>query len=64
METVIRFILYSVLWAIDMWMYIIIFLALIVIVGNALLLLRTANKPKIPDSVKPHPYEDEDDSGW
>ena len=47
-----------------MWMYIIIFLALIVIVGNLLILLRTAKKPKIPENVKPQPYEDEDDSGW
>ncbi len=40
-------------------------LAILIIVGNALMLLRTATKPKIPDSVKPKPYRDEDDeSGW
>jgi Protein of unknown function (DUF2897) len=51
-----------------MWVYLIIFLALSVVVGNALILLRTANKPKIPESVNPQPFEDEDededDSGW
>jgi hypothetical protein len=36
-------------------------LALLIVLGNALLLLRTAKKPRIPDSVKPQPYEDEDE---
>ena len=38
-------------------------IVLIVVVGNALLLLRTAKKPKIPDSVKAKPYDDEE-GGW
>lgn len=36
-------------------------IALLVIVGNALLLLRTARKPKVPDSVTPKPYRDDED---
>ena len=34
-------------------------LAILLIIGNALILLRTAKTPKIPDRVKPRPYEDE-----
>ena len=47
-----------------MWVYLIIFAVLMFIIGNALVLLRTANKPKVPDSVKPQPYQDDDESGW
>ncbi len=39
-------------------------LVVMVVVGNALILLRTAKKPKIPDSFKPKPDEDDDGSGW
>lgn len=38
-------------------------LVLVVVVGNALLLLRTAKKPKIPPSFQPRPRADDDD-GW
>lgn len=40
-----------------------IFLALVIIIvlGNAMVLLRTARKPHIPDSLKPQPYEDDED---
>jgi hypothetical protein len=40
-----------------------IFLALLIIlvVGNAMTLLRTARKPVIPSGVKPQPYSDDDD---
>jgi uncharacterized protein YceK len=43
-----------------------IFLALAValVLGNAMVLLRTAKKPKTPDSVKPQPYSKDDDQGW
>jgi hypothetical protein len=34
--------------------------AFILIVGSALILLRTAKKPRIPPGVKPIPYDDED----
>ncbi len=47
-----------------MWVYLVILLVLLFIVGNALVLLRTAKKPKVPESVKPQPYEDDEDSGW
>ncbi len=38
-------------------------LAVLLVAGNALLLLRTAKKPRIPDSVKPKPYRD-DEEEW
>jgi len=38
-------------------------IVLLVIVGNALILLRTAKTPKVPDSVQPKPHEDDED-GW
>lgn len=47
-----------------MWVYLVIFLVLLFIIGNALVLLRTAKKPKVPESVKPQPYEDDDESEW
>lgn len=47
-----------------MWVNIIIFLMFMFIIGNALVLLRTAKKPKVPKDVKPQPYEDDEDSGW
>ena len=30
------------------------------VLGSALLLLRSANSSKIPDGVKPQPYEDDE----
>lgn len=36
-------------------------IAFLVIVGNALLLLRTARKPKLPETVHPRPYWDDED---
>lgn len=41
-----------------------IFLAVILIIGSALILLKTAKSPKVPDSVKSRPYRDNDESGW
>ncbi|MGR9108862.1 MAG: hypothetical protein ACU843_18235 [Gammaproteobacteria bacterium] len=38
-----------------------ILIAVLVIGANAMILLRTAKKPKIPDSVKPLTDDDEDD---
>lgn len=38
-------------------------LVVIVVVGNLLVLLRTAKQPKVPDSVKAKPYDDEE-GGW
>jgi hypothetical protein len=47
-------------------MWIIMFiLALLFVLGSALLLLRSAKIPKIPDDVKPQPYQNDDDNeGW
>lgn len=39
-------------------------LAFLVVAGNALLLLRTAKKPKLPGSYKPRPGRDEEGGGW
>lgn len=39
-------------------------LAGVLIVGNLMILLRTAKKPKVPPDVKAQPYEDDDESGW
>jgi NADH:ubiquinone oxidoreductase subunit 3 (subunit A) len=47
----------------NMIAFLFIVLAVVLIIGTALILLRTAKTPKIPDSVKVQPYEDEDD-GW
>ncbi|MGR9114486.1 MAG: hypothetical protein ACU85E_01875 [Gammaproteobacteria bacterium] len=41
-----------------------ILLAVILIIGSALILLRTAKKPRLPGSVKAKPYQDDEDSGW
>lgn len=43
--------------------WLVLLIVLVVVVGNWLILLRTAKKPKVPDSVKPKPY-DEDEDGW
>jgi len=45
-------------------MWIIIFIvAVLFVLGSALLLLRSAKMPKIPAQLKSKPYDD-DDSGW
>jgi hypothetical protein len=41
------------------WIFLV--LALALMIGNALVLLRTAKKPEIPEGVKPQPYRDDDD---
>jgi hypothetical protein len=43
--------------------WIAIVLVVAIILGNLMILFRTAKKPKIPDSVKPKPYKD-DDENW
>ena len=44
--------------------WLILFLILVVLLGNALLLLRTARKPKLPPSVQAKPYRDDDEESW
>jgi NADH:ubiquinone oxidoreductase subunit 3 (subunit A) len=46
-----------------MWLIVFI-VALLFVAGHALLLLRSANADKIPDNVKPQPYESDEGSGW
>jgi NADH:ubiquinone oxidoreductase subunit 3 (subunit A) len=42
-------------------MWIILFIiALLFVLGSALILLRSAKTPKIPDTVKAQPYEDDE----
>jgi hypothetical protein len=43
-------------------MWIIVFIvALLFVLGSALLLLRSANSMKLPDNIKAQPYEDDED---
>lgn len=39
-------------------------LAIVLVVGSALVLLRTARPPRLPGSIKPKPYDDDDQGGW
>lgn len=43
-------------------MWIILFIiALLFVLGSALILFRTAKLPKIPENLKAQPYQDDDD---
>ena len=39
-------------------------LAVVLIVGSALILLRNAKGSKVPDSVEPKPYEVDETDSW
>lgn len=46
-------------------MWIVLFIvAVLFVLGSALILLRSAKIPKIPDNVKPQPYNDDNSDGW
>ena len=46
-------------------MWIVIFIvALLVVLGGALILLRSANTAKIPENVTAQPYEQDDPENW
>jgi hypothetical protein len=46
-------------------MWIILFIvALLFVLGSALILLRSANIPKVPDNVKPQPYDQDEKDDW
>jgi hypothetical protein len=46
-------------------MWIIVFIvALLFVLGSALILLRSANSPKVPDNVKPKPYDQDEEDDW
>jgi LPXTG-motif cell wall-anchored protein len=44
----------------EMWIVLFI-VALLFVLGGALILLRSAKMPKIPDNVKAQPYEEDDE---
>lgn len=46
-----------------MWMILFI-IALLFVLGGALILLRTARMPKIPENVKSQPYEEDREDEW
>jgi len=46
-----------------MWMVLFI-VAVLFVLGSALILLRSAKTPKIPDNVKPQPYKDDNSDDW
>jgi len=46
-----------------MWLVVFIVVFLFVL-GSALILLRSAKMPKIPDNVKSQPYDDGDAGHW
>jgi hypothetical protein len=46
-------------------MWIVLFIvAVLFVLGSALILLRSAKTPKIPDNVKPQSYDDDDSDDW
>jgi|GEM_PF-292917 hypothetical protein len=46
-------------------MWVILFvIALLFVLGGALILLRTARMPKIPKNVKSQPYEEDREDEW
>ncbi len=42
-------------------LFLFIFLAMCLIIGSAMILLRTANLPRLPKGVKSQPYRDDED---
>lgn len=46
-------------------MWIVIFIvALLFVLGSALILLRSAKTSGLPKQIKPQPYDDEENDGW
>jgi hypothetical protein len=46
-------------------MWIVLFIvAVLFVLGSALILLRSAKIPKIPDNVKSQPYNDDNSDDW
>jgi hypothetical protein len=46
-----------------MWLVFFI-VALLFVLGNALILLRNAKMSKLPDNVKSQPYDKDESGGW
>ena len=49
--------------SIEMWIVLFI-VALLFVLGGALILLRSAKMPKIPDNVRSQPYDDDNSDNW
>jgi hypothetical protein len=49
--------------SIEMWIVLFI-VALLFVLGGALILLRSAKMPKIPDNVKSQPYDEDKSDDW
>jgi len=46
-------------------MWIVLFIvAVLFVLGSALILLRSAKTPKIPDNVKSQPYDEDNSNDW
>jgi hypothetical protein len=46
-------------------MWIVVFIvAVLFVLGSALILLRSTKIPEIPDNVKPQPYNDDNSEDW
>jgi len=46
-------------------MWIVLFIiALLFVLGGALILLRSAKIPKVPDNVKTQPYDQDEEDDW
>jgi hypothetical protein len=46
-------------------MWIVLFIvAVLFVLGSALILLRSAKMPKIPDNVKSQPYDEDNSDDW
>jgi hypothetical protein len=46
-------------------MWVVLFIvALLFVLGSALILLRSAKTPKIPDTVKSQPYDEDNSEDW
>jgi len=46
-------------------MWIVLFIvAVLFVLGSALILLRSAKTPKVPDNVKAQPYDQDEEDDW
>jgi hypothetical protein len=49
----------------EVQMWIVLFIvALLFVLGGALILLRSAKIPKVPDNVKAQPYDQDEEDNW
>jgi len=50
-------------WEDQMWIVLFI-VAVLFVLGSALILLRSAKTPKVPDNVKAQPYDQDEEDDW